>query len=172
MCLYELNKLGVDIEWRVAGINSNDLIVKIVKRMLKDKFSNKNLKLLGRLSANALIAKLLEADIYIMPSHIENSPNNLCEAMMLGMPCIATVAGGTGSILKDGEEGNLVQDGDPWGMAGAVLEMKDNYESAVLMGQKARKSALERHDKDKIVDELFGIYKKIFNWNLDIRKKK
>lgn len=157
-CLHELNNLRVEVEWRIAGISNNDLIVKIVKKLLKDRYPANNLKLLGRLTADKLIEKLLEADIYVMPSHIENSPNNLCEAMMLGMPCIATFAGGTGSLMEDGKEGLLVQDGDPWSMAGAVLELKDNYEKAIIMGKKARYRALKRHDKCRIVSELIQIY--------------
>lgn len=42
-----------------------------------------------------------------MPSHIENSPNNLCEAMILGMPCIATDAGGTSTLLSNMKDGLL-----------------------------------------------------------------
>jgi glycosyltransferase involved in cell wall biosynthesis len=163
LALHELDKIGIDCEWRVAGINNNDLIVKVVKRKIKNKFSQKNLKLLGRLTENELIEKLLEADIYVMPSHIENSPNNLCEAMILGMPCIGTFAGGTGSLLRDGHEGILVQNGDPWAMAGAVLELIEDYDRAVLLGKKARKRALVRHDKDRVVRGLTDIYKKILN---------
>jgi len=163
LTLHELDKLGIDCEWRVAGINKNDLIVKVVKRKIKNKFSQKNLKLIGRLTENDLIEKLLEADIYVMPSHIENSPNNLCEAMILGMPCIATFAGGTGSLLRDGHEGILVQDGDPWALAGAVLELKEDLKEAVFFGKNARKRALIRHDKGKIVHNLIEIYQSVSN---------
>ena len=163
LCLHELNKIGIDLEWRVAGINSDDLIVNIVKRMLRDKFPKTNLVLLGRLTADVLINKLLEADLYVMPSHIENSPNSLCEAMLLGMPCIATFAGGTGSLLKDNNEGILVQDGDPWAMAGAVLELKQNPDKAVLMGGNAFKAAMKRHDSNQIVSGLLAIYTQILN---------
>lgn len=158
LALHELNKLGVYCEWRVAGISYNDLIVKVVKKKLKNSFPNKNLKLLGRLVGDDLIKKMLEADIYVMPSHIENSPNNLCEAMILGMPCIATFAGGTGSLLRDGHEGILIQDGDPWAMAGATLELRENYERAVVLGRNARQSALKRHDKEKITNDLIRTY--------------
>jgi len=97
---------GLDIEWRVAGIKEKDLIVKVVKNKFGKAFPKKGLRLLGNLDEKALVNKLLEANIYIMPSHIENSPNNLCEAMMIGMPCIATFAGGTGSLLEDGKGRN------------------------------------------------------------------
>lgn len=163
LALYELNKLGIDCEWRVAGIKDNDLIVKVVKKMIKSKYPQNNLKLLGNLTDNDLITALLEADIYVMPSHIENSPNNLCEAMIIGMPCISTFVGGSGSLLSDGCEGLLVQDGDPWAMAGAILELKEDKSRAIAMGKNARKRALQRHNKDKIVNELIMIYKNIIN---------
>ena len=157
-----LNDLNIDIEWRVAGINEDDLVVKVVKKKLQNNYPSKGLVLLGRLNEKELIKKLLEADMYIMPSHIENSPNNLCEAMILGMPCIATYAGGTGSLLSDGEEGILIQDGDPWVMAGAVLEMRNNYSESVRLGINARKRALLRHDPKEIATSyLVDIYQKI-----------
>lgn len=159
--LNELNKINFDCEWRVAGINSDDLIVKLTKKKLKDKFPQKGLILLGNINENSLISKLMESDMYVMTSHIENSPNNLCEAMMLGMPCISTYAGGVGSLIKDGEAGILIQDGDPWAMAGAVLEMANNKEKAIQLGKNARKVALKRHDKNRIVDDLIKVYEKI-----------
>lgn len=158
-----LTDLGVSVEWRVAGVSENSLIVKITKKFLKKNYPKYGLKLLGSLNEVQLIKNLLESDIYVMPSHIENSPNSLCEAMILGMPCIATFAGGTGSLLKDGEEGILVQDGDPWAMAGAILELFNNQEKAIRFGKTARKRALVRHDKQKIVEELLQTYQEIIS---------
>jgi len=161
LALHEINKLGIDIEWRIAGINKNDLIVKVVQKKIRDKFPRKNLVLLGRFSAQELIRLMLQADIYVMPSHIENSPNTLCEAMILGMPCITTFVGGTGSLLKDGQEGVLIQDGDPWAMAGAVLDLKNDPEKAAYLGKNARERALKRHEKDSVVNGLIDIYQTI-----------
>ena len=161
--LFMLNKLGKKVKWRIAGINENDLIVKVVKKKLKNRYPQQNLELLGNLRESELIKNLIKSNIYVMPSHIENSPNNLCEAMILGMPCIATYVGGTGSLMDDRKEGILIQDGDPWSMAGAILEMKNNYKSAIKMGIKAREKALERHDKEKIIFKLVRIYDGVVN---------
>lgn len=158
-----LNTSGYNIEWRIAGLNSNDLIVSLVKHKLGNKYPTKGLIFLGSLTEDQLVRKMLEADIYIMPSHIENSPNSLCEAMILGMPCIATFTGGTGALLLDKEEGILIQDGDPWVMAGAIVELSLDSFKAALLGQNARKRALLRHNKEKIVKELVLIYNKITN---------
>ena len=52
----------------------------------------------------------LEADVFLLPSQSENSPNSLGEAMLLGLPCVASNAGGIPDMLADGQEGLLYGD--------------------------------------------------------------
>jgi len=161
LALYILNSLGIDVEWRVAGINDSDLIVKVVKRVLKGKFPNQGLMLLGSLNGEQLVKELVNSNIYVMPSHIENSPNNLCEAMLVGIPCIATYAGGTGSILRDKIDGITVQDGDPWALAGAILELHENPQQAEKYSASARSAALDRHNPLNVVPSLLEVYRNV-----------
>lgn len=155
-----LMKIGIDIEWRIAGVQEGSLITKICRKFLGANFPKEGYKLLGSIDEENLVKELLNSHIYVMPSHIENSPNNLCEAMILGMPCIATFAGGTGSILKDGEEGILIQDADPFAMAGAVVELIRRPTEARELGRKARMRALLRHNHSRILDQYVNIYEK------------
>jgi glycosyltransferase involved in cell wall biosynthesis len=159
-----LQEIGIDIEWRIAGIKDNSLIVSICKSFLGPSFPKSNYKLLGSLDEESLVQELLAAHIYVMPSHIENSPNNLCEAMILGMPCIATNAGGTGSLLKDGEEGILIQDGDPWAMAGAIVELQKDSKKVLTLGLNARKRALNRHNKELVKSQYLRVYNSILQF--------
>lgn len=162
-CLHLLNGIGMDVEWRVAGVSEDSTINRITKKYLKQNYPKKGLRLMGSLDENGLVDSLMSSHLYVMPSHIENSPNNLCEAMILGMPCIATHAGGTASILKDKEEGFIIQDGDPWAMAGAIIEMINNPAQAIVLGQNARNRALQRHNRDTIVKTLLAIYEEIIS---------
>lgn len=164
-CLNELNNVGRDIEWRVAGVSENSLVNKTVKRKIGMTYPCKGLILLGNLNEQELVQKMLGADIYVMPSHIENSPNSLCEAMILGMPCITTLAGGSSSLLKDKKEGLVIQDGDPWSMAGAIMELEQNPDMSLYYGRNARKRAMDRHNPEKIVAELLFIYRQILARN-------
>lgn len=159
-----LDKIEFKYKWYVAGINRDEEIIKMIINSFKIKLS-KNILFEGKLDEQILINKLLASHFYVMPSHIENSPNNLCEAMIIGMPCIATCAGGTSSLLKDKKEGILIQDGDPWVLAGAILELYNNYDKAKTYGENAKKRALIRHNPKNISEELLLIYKNIINKN-------
>ena len=162
-----LTKAGLNVEWRIAGIAEDDKLVMIVKRMLGSDYPSKGITFLGSLNEDDLVKKMLQADIYVNASHQDNSPNSLCEAMLLGMPCVATCAGGTSTILKDDETGLLVQDGDPWGIAGAVLELSNNQNKAEQYATKARDVATQRHNKALITDGLIDVY----NFILENSKK-
>lgn len=153
-----LNKAGVNVEWRVAGVEEDSSIHKLVKKKIRCDYPSKGLVLLGSLNEQDLIERMQEADVYVAPSHQDNSSNSLCEATMMGMPCVSTLAGGSGSILKDDVTGIVIQDGDPWAMAGAVLELANDDEKAARYATKAREVAIERHKKERIVEQVITAY--------------
>jgi glycosyltransferase involved in cell wall biosynthesis len=149
------------IIWEIAGINEGDEILYLVERKYKDKLISNKIVLLGHLQEIDLLNELLKADLFIHPSHIDNSPNSVCEAMLLGMPVVATFAGGIPSIIQDKEEGLLVQDGDPYALAGSIIELIKDSNYARILGSKAREKALIRHNPDRILKEVLNIYSAI-----------
>jgi glycosyltransferase involved in cell wall biosynthesis len=80
--LLDLN--NIDFKWRVAGINRTDEIVTIASKSTGKPLSD-NIIFLGKLDENTLVNVMLKANIYVATSHIENSPNSLCEALLLGV---------------------------------------------------------------------------------------
>ncbi|MGV3767646.1 MAG: glycosyltransferase family 4 protein [Chitinophagaceae bacterium] len=152
---------GFDFEWQVIGLHKNSQVVKTALSWLKQDLAALNITLLGGKEELEVAELLLSADIYCQVSHIENSPNSLCEAMLLGMPVVASSAGGTPSLLTGNEEGLLVQDGDPFAFAGALLQLNASFDTASGYGKKARTRALERHNKQTIVSDLINIYTEV-----------
>ena len=163
-CAYLLDNNNIDYEWQVAGLTAADETVKIAARTIGKPVS-KSIRFLGSINDQDLAQALLKTHIYISTSHIENSPNSLCEAQILGMPCIATFAGGTNTLLKDNKDGLLIQDADPFAMAGAIKETRANYQKAIAMANHGRAKALIRHDADQITTDLLHIYETILRAN-------
>ncbi len=159
-CAHLLDSCKVSFKWTVAGLHATDDIIQFATKSLKIKLSE-NIQFLGKVDDNKLKESILNSNIYVAISHIENSPNSLCEALLLGAPCIATHAGGTSNFINDGEDGFLIQDGDPYSMAGTILEVTKDYQLAKKCGFNARKKALLRHDKNTIVTDLLNIYERI-----------
>lgn len=152
------NKINTEFEWQIAGINGKEEIIRIIEKSYKLRFIDHNINFKGNITAEELASGLLQASIYIHPSHIENSPNSVCEAMLIGMPVIATYAGGIPSMILDKKEGILVQDGDQYAMAGAILELIEDRNYAVELGKNARVRAMNRHNPEKVLNKILEIY--------------
>ena len=60
------------------------------------------------------------ADVFVLPSHSEGSPNVLLEAMAAGLPVVATSVGGVPELAVNGRDAILVDKGDISGLAAAI----------------------------------------------------
>ena len=151
----------INYEWHIIGYTSNSKWVHICERTTQIKSNECNIVFHGRVGAEELSNLLCNSDIYVHVSHIENSPNSVCEAMILGMPIIATYAGGTASLLQNEKEGILYQDGDPYVLAGLITNLQNNPNLSIQYGNKALKTATNRHNKTYILNEILTGYKSI-----------
>lgn len=158
---------SISFEWHIAGYMANEKWVNIAEHVTEIKSQNVNVKYHGRVDAETLSNMLVDSDIYVHVSHIENSPNSVCEAMLIGVPTIASYAGGTASILKDDVEGKLYQDGDSFVLAGIILDYIQNPEKMCRYANNARKTALERHAPERVAEELCNGYKSILQLHKD-----
>lgn len=161
-----LHSKGLFFIWSIVGVEPND---KIWNRYIKDlKVKDEvleHLDLKGRVEEDAIVKLMCESDIYIHPSHIENSSNAIGEAMLIGMPIIASNSGGTSSLLDNNKQGLIVQVGDFHALAGAILELYHQPAKRKLLGINAKAKANQRHSSKKILDNLLSTYNSILNSN-------
>jgi len=118
---------------------------------------------LGALDPDGLARELLRASVFALPTHIDNGSNSLSEAMSVGVPCVASAAGGIPTTARDEVEALLVQDGDPYALAGAILRLLKDKEMASRLSQQARRVALARHDPERIRKTVVDIYQSVLN---------
>lgn len=80
----------------------------------------------GPLTAQGMREQYLRSHVFVCPSVLENSPNALGEAMLSGVPCIASRAGGIPSMMDDGREGILIPAGDIRALAEGITSLFEN----------------------------------------------
>lgn len=129
---------------------------------LTDKYGLKeNIMWTGCLNAEQMAEMYLTSNVFVCASNIENSSNSVCEAMLLGVPVVASDVGGMKSLLKDGREGYLFKKGDIGSLAGKIEDLFENPGKAEKLGANARIRALKTHDRNVNTENLINIYRQI-----------
>lgn len=134
---------------------------KYIEGLIKKLQLKKHVTMLGMLSEEEMKDRLLTAGVFVCPSVVENSPNSLGEAMLLGVPVVAARVGGIPSMVDEGKDGILFEKGNSEELADGILSIWDDPMIAAVYGDNARKHARITHDPDRNYDRLIEIYRDI-----------
>lgn len=132
------------------------LLGQIKKYRLED-----HVKFVGRLSSDRMCARFLKTHVFLCPSSIENSPNSVGEAMLLGVPVVAADVGGVHNLVNDGRDGILYQMDKPDQLKDAILRIFGDDKLAMSMSSNARAHAFRTHDPETNYRTLLEIYNDI-----------
>ncbi len=130
-------------------------------KLAKQYHLESRIQFLGTLSAEQMKAEFLQANVFVLPSTVENSPNSLGEAMLLGVPCVASDVGGVAELMERSTEGRIYPVNAPYMLAHhiqAVFAMEDR---AATLGQAARQHAMKTHDPERNREDLLQIYREL-----------
>ena len=117
--------------------------------------------MVGMLSEQEMKEKMLQSSIFVCPSILENSPNSLAEAMLLGMPIVAARVGGISSMIQNNKECTFFEGGNSDQLADAIIQMWDEPVISSVYGENAAKKARITHDPDANYKRLLEIYDEI-----------
>jgi glycosyltransferase involved in cell wall biosynthesis len=95
--------------------------------------------------------------VFCLSSRLEGLGTSLLDAMALGLPVVATSAGGIPEAVEDGVTGRLVPPGDPAALAEALADVLSDETKRRSMGEAGRRRFLERFGVDRMVDETLGV---------------
>lgn len=115
----------------------------------------------GFLNSQEMCNQYLKSHVFVSASSIENSPNSLGEAMVLGLPCVASDVGGVTDMMTHKEEGFVYQADAPYMLAHYVCEIFRNSDLALNFSSKASEHALKTHDRETNTARLIEIYHQI-----------
>lgn len=134
---------------------------KYLRELIEKNHLEEKVKILGRLSAEEMKIQFLKSSVFVCPSSLENSPNSMGEAMLLGVPVVAAGTGGIPSMIADGKEGILYQPGNVGQLAESIKNVWREPEKTVERAKAARRRAAEAHDADRNYERLLEIYREI-----------
>lgn len=149
----------IDYEWRVYGIPE----MRFYEAKYKIKAKEVNVKVMGTASKEELVEALCKTNCYVHTSYIDNSPNSLCEAQILGVPILATHVGGISSLIDDGCNGILFPANAPYTAASLIKQLTSDRELAERLSSNAIEKATKRHNPNDIKESLLNIYRDIIN---------
>ena len=114
----------------------------------------------GQLNGEEMREEYLKANVFVCPSSIENSPNSLGEAQILGVPVIASYVGGIPDMMQ-GDEEHLYRFEEVEMLAFKLVllfKQEDRVDTTAM-----RQKALMRHDQEENMKELIKIYNTVRN---------
>jgi glycosyltransferase involved in cell wall biosynthesis len=102
-----------------------------------------------------------DMDIFMMTSLYEGMSNAIMEAMLAGLPVVASDVGGNSELVVHGETGFICPLNDAEAFAEKVLFFLQNGKQAVEMGEKGKKRMISEFGIEKMVKETESIYKSL-----------
>jgi len=97
-------------------------------------------------------------DVFLLCSGMEGTPNVVLEASLMGVPVVATDAGGTAETIAEGESGFVVRSANPQEIAGKVLDVLEDAGFKARAGHHGPKFILDTFGLERMIDETIALY--------------
>ena len=110
-----------------------------------------------------IAASLAAADIFVLPSLFEGTPQTLMEAMSSGLPIVTTATCGMADVIDDGRNGLLVPIRSPHAIAAAVERLLADSSLRAGLGRVAHAQAVENYTWAKVAEPVHEVYRRLCN---------
>ena len=100
-------------------------------------------------------------DALVLPSGNEGTPVSVIEALGAGTPVVATRVGGVPDVVRDGEDGFLVEPGASEELAERLAELAGDPRLRARLGAAGRERVLPRYAVNRLVDDIDRLYRSL-----------
>jgi len=147
-----------NLKVRIGGPITTKGYGKYLRNSVKELGIENKVNFLGILNESQIAQELIQAHVFVLPSFIENSPNTLAEAQLVGVPCIAAYVGGVPSMILENQTGLLFPKGDVAVLTGCIEKIFKDDVLARSLSRNAHEAASNRHDAQNITENMVSIY--------------
>jgi glycosyltransferase involved in cell wall biosynthesis len=102
-------------------------------------------------------------DALVLPSGNEGTPVTVIEALAAELPVVATRVGGVPDVVRDGEDGFLVEAGATDDLADRLAQLARDPALRARMGKQGRERVLPRYAVDRLVDDVDELYRSLLS---------
>ena len=102
-------------------------------------------------------------DALVLPSGNEGTPVTVIEALAAERPVVATRVGGVPDVVRDGEDGFLVEAGATDDLAERLGRLAHDPALRARMGKKGRERVLPRYAVERLVDDVDELYRSLLS---------
>lgn len=115
----------------------------------------------GNVSNEKIPEYMAKADLFVLPSLSEGFPLVIAEAMASGLPIVTTNVGGLPDIVKNGENGFLVEPKNPEALADKIMLLLNNKNTCKKISN-TNKIIIRDYSWSNITEKLERIYNEAY----------
>lgn len=149
-----------DLALKIVGSGNRKNTIKY-QNLVRELSIDESIEWLGFLNASQIAKLYANGGIFVAPSWMENSSNSVCEAMLAGIPVVATDVGGLKTIINSKSTGILVPPKNPHALAEGIAILLKNENLRQTIANNAQKVARKRHDPLTILQKTSNLYSEV-----------
>ncbi|RMG26304.1 MAG: glycosyltransferase family 1 protein [Armatimonadetes bacterium] len=101
------------------------------------------------------------ADLFVLPSHHEGLPMVILEAMAAGLPVVATRVGGIPDVIREGQNGHLVEPRDEGALESALEKLIQSADERQRIGERNQSEAIEKYSAEAFAAACDRLYQRV-----------
>lgn len=136
-------------------VGDGELKEKVQKYIYKKGLADKIILLGERYDIPEILS---QSDIFVLPSRWEGLPLTIIEAMMAGLPVVASNVGGVSELVEDSVNGFLVAPGDVVGFTKVLQILVEDETLRKKMGETGREKAIREFNLEKMLSKTMEVY--------------
>lgn len=134
---------------------------KYVREIIKKQGIEHYIQFKGFISEREMYEMMHKSNVMVLPSSCENSPNSIGEAMLVGLPVVASDVGGVSSVAHNRQDALLFKACDYIGLAKCVCAVFCNDKIARMLSHNGKETASKLYNRTGNMEQLLEIYRKI-----------